>query len=180
LIETLAPSPTILPVSAPVEGQAATPQESPAPTPEQNALIGDLHWLIHQGHVIEFANGTLETAKKPVPKPPKPAARKEEKAAAAPGEPVSTETSEATSDSTPAEVTAAEGETNSNHAEIPEAAPAAVADESGHGTPNAEIESIEQPETDPEKQSTPPLDQGSNPPPVVVSATPPAPVESPS
>jgi hypothetical protein len=35
-------------------------------------LSADLHWLIHQGHVIEFANGTLETAKKPLPRPPKP------------------------------------------------------------------------------------------------------------
>jgi hypothetical protein len=25
--------------------------------------------LIHQGHVIEFANGALETAKKPLQKP---------------------------------------------------------------------------------------------------------------
>jgi hypothetical protein len=29
----------------------------------------DLHWLIHQGHVLEFANGVLEMAKKPLPKP---------------------------------------------------------------------------------------------------------------
>src|SRR5207247_3029193 len=35
----------------------------------------DLHWLIHQGHVIEFANGTLETAKKPLPRPSKPEAK---------------------------------------------------------------------------------------------------------
>ena len=42
------------------------------PTPEQTALIVDLHWLVHQGHVLEFADGKLETAKKPVPKPPKP------------------------------------------------------------------------------------------------------------
>jgi hypothetical protein len=49
-------------------------------------VISDLHWLIHQGHVIEFANGTLETAKKPVPKPPKPAA----KPAAEPAEPKAT------------------------------------------------------------------------------------------
>jgi hypothetical protein len=34
------------------------------------AVLTDLHWLIHQGHVIEFANGTLETAKKPLPRPP--------------------------------------------------------------------------------------------------------------
>jgi hypothetical protein len=78
LVESLAPSPaapTVLPVAAP-EGQPA-PAPTPAPeasqvTPEQNAVIMDLHWLIHQGHVIEFANGILETAKKPLPKPPKP------------------------------------------------------------------------------------------------------------
>ncbi len=38
---------------------------------EQTAINADLHWLIHQGHVIEFANGSLETAKKPAPRPPK-------------------------------------------------------------------------------------------------------------
>ncbi len=42
-------------------------------TPEASAVISDLHWLVHQGHVIEFANGTLETAKKPLPRPSKPA-----------------------------------------------------------------------------------------------------------
>ena len=40
-------------------------------SPEAAAIISDLHWLVHQGHVIEFANGTLETAKKPMPKQPK-------------------------------------------------------------------------------------------------------------
>ena len=44
----------------------------PPPTPEQTAVTSDLHWLIHQGHVIEFANGRLETAKKPKPKPARP------------------------------------------------------------------------------------------------------------
>jgi len=56
---------------APVAPPEATQQ--PPPTPEQTALISDLHWLIHQGHVIEFANGRLETAKKPKPKPVPPA-----------------------------------------------------------------------------------------------------------
>lgn len=74
LIETLAPSPApaAKPEPAP-EGAApvtAVP-ETPEPTPEQTAVIADLHWLIHQGHVIEFANGVLETAKKPLPKPVK-------------------------------------------------------------------------------------------------------------
>ena len=70
LVETLAPSapaPTIIEVK---------PDAAPAPaveaTSEQTAIIADLHWLVHQGHVIEFADGKMETAKKPLPKPPKP------------------------------------------------------------------------------------------------------------
>jgi hypothetical protein len=95
LIEGLAPSPAapVAPVApasetpAPAEGQHAAPAaapEPPAPTQEQRTLIGDLHWLIHQGHVIEFHNGILETAKKPLPKPPQPP--KKEKPAAKPAE----------------------------------------------------------------------------------------------
>lgn len=65
--------------AAPAEATAApaTPPEAPAapvPTPEQQQVLADLHWLVHQGHVIEFANGLLETAKKPLPRvetPPK-------------------------------------------------------------------------------------------------------------
>jgi hypothetical protein len=41
-------------------------------TPEQTAVSSDLHWLIHQGHVIEFSNGKMETAKKPKVQPQKP------------------------------------------------------------------------------------------------------------
>ncbi len=78
LIEALAPSPAP-PAAAPAGAEApaaAAPAESAAPTPEQTAVIADLHWLIHEGHVIEFANGILELAKKPLPKPePKPAAK---------------------------------------------------------------------------------------------------------
>jgi hypothetical protein len=59
LIETLAPSPTTIEVK-PEE------QKSAEATPEQTAIIADLHWLAHQGHIIEFADGKLETAKKPV------------------------------------------------------------------------------------------------------------------
>ncbi|PWU21072.1 MAG: hypothetical protein C5B50_02705 [Verrucomicrobia bacterium] len=57
---------------APTAAASSAPATTPGPTPEQTAIIADLHWLIHQGHVIEFANGTLDTAKKPLPKPPKP------------------------------------------------------------------------------------------------------------
>jgi hypothetical protein len=101
LIEALAPSPAPRPIritppaaapvvtEVPAEGattpagaESASTPSAPAtpapdlaadqPTPEQSSLIADLHWLIHQGHVIEFATGLLETAKKPLPKPVKP------------------------------------------------------------------------------------------------------------
>jgi hypothetical protein len=80
-----APAPT---AAASGENSSAEGQPAPAPaplaevSPEITAIISDLHWLIHQGHVIEFANGVLETAKKPVPKPPKP--EPQPKATAAP------------------------------------------------------------------------------------------------
>ena len=49
----------------------AKPEASAEPemTPEKRAVNGDLHWLVHQGHVIEFSNGVIETAKKPRPCP---------------------------------------------------------------------------------------------------------------
>jgi hypothetical protein len=86
LIEALAPTPkqTIIEIKpdttlAPAaEGetaaQPAKPTEPAAPeaTPEQTAVLVDLHWLIHQGAVLEFADGRMETAKKPAPRPPKP------------------------------------------------------------------------------------------------------------
>jgi hypothetical protein len=65
LFEALAPS-APLQTAEPADPQAATP-----PSPEAAALVSDLHWLIHQGHVIEFANGILELAKKPFPRPAK-------------------------------------------------------------------------------------------------------------
>ena len=73
LVEALAPSPVAKAIERTEGEPLAVPQpESAAPTPEQTAVIADLHWLVHQGHVIEFANGVLETAKKPLAKPPKP------------------------------------------------------------------------------------------------------------
>jgi hypothetical protein len=98
LIEALAPSPKkptvieIKPAAPPAtvpapdaSGEAAVaPQDSSAapaapappaadePTPEQTAIIADLHWLVHQGHVLEFADGRMDTAKKPLPRPVKP------------------------------------------------------------------------------------------------------------
>jgi hypothetical protein len=107
LIEALAPSPAPAPIpirpdpavelppaaeavagggpapeAAPPGPEAAAPEPAAAePTPEQTAVIADLHWLVHQGHVLEFANGVLDTAKKPLPKPPKPQAQPADKRA---------------------------------------------------------------------------------------------------
>lgn len=115
LIEALAPTPTptpipVVPVPASAEAAPAPAEAAPAgeaqpvapsapqpaedqPTAEQTAVIADLHWLIHQGHVIEFATGVLETAKKPLPKPPKPQPKPAEPApAAVPGAPSSEST----------------------------------------------------------------------------------------
>lgn len=84
LLETLAPTPPTppappaapAPAAAPASDAGApaaapAPNTGPQPTPEQTAIISDLHWLVHQGHVIEFTDGRMETAK--APKPPKPA-----------------------------------------------------------------------------------------------------------
>jgi hypothetical protein len=80
LLDALAPSsaPASPPASAGAgpEAQVAPTAEPPSvetppANPEATAIIGDLHWLIHQGHVIEFANGILETAKPPLPRPVK-------------------------------------------------------------------------------------------------------------
>ncbi len=81
LIETLAPTPAVIkikpeteaPANAPAEdGTPNVPAAAAEPTAEQNAIIADLHWLVHQGHVSELADGRQETAKKPAPRPPKP------------------------------------------------------------------------------------------------------------
>ncbi|HUC84136.1 MAG TPA: hypothetical protein VL970_03010 [Candidatus Acidoferrales bacterium] len=64
---------------APAPTKPAEIAQGPEPTPEQTAVMVDLHWLIHQGAVLEFADGRMETAKKPLPKPPKPEKKAEEK-----------------------------------------------------------------------------------------------------
>jgi hypothetical protein len=74
LVAALAPAPApVVPAPAPPAPEAQAPEV----TPEQTAIASDLHWLIHEGHVIEFANGVLETAKKPLPRPPKPEKKEE-------------------------------------------------------------------------------------------------------
>ena len=104
LVETLAPTPQPTVIEVKPEGQPA----AAAITPEQNAIIADLHWLVHQGHVIEFADGRLETAKKPVPRPPKP---EKKPAAAGAAVPATESISQAESIVAPAEAQAPTTET---------------------------------------------------------------------
>ena len=65
--------------SAPVEPSApAAASAHVEPSSEQKAVISDLHWLLYQGNVIEFASGILEVAKKPIEKKkPAPAPKAE-------------------------------------------------------------------------------------------------------
>lgn len=96
ILEALAPAPT---APAPAAGSATPPsgtaEAEPVTTPEMAAVISDLHWLIHQGHVIEFAKGLIELAKKPAPRPPRP---------------------EPSSPAGPKEAAASEGESSDEHA----------------------------------------------------------------
>lgn len=143
-----APAPQAETVPAPATADGTAPAENAAPVeapkltvpPEIEAINRDLHWLVHQGHVIEFANGQLETAKKPAPRPEKPkkapaapaaaAAASIETPEAAPMESTASATSEVPGESQaepPPEVPAAEtathppgAETDTTVAEAPE------------------------------------------------------------
>ena len=122
LIEALAPTPkpTVLevkPDTTPVEA-GAKPAEpaTPEATPEQTAILVDLHWLIHQGAVLEFADGRMETAKKPAPRPPKP-----EKKVAAAKPPAEGEATAAIETAPPAEVAVEPGaEISTTAGSVPE------------------------------------------------------------
>jgi hypothetical protein len=102
LIEALAPSlpqPAIIEVKPGEQPSAAAAE----PTPEQTVIISDLHWLVHQGHVIEFADGKLDTAKKPLPRPPKPEKKPAEQKPVAKGEAVVSAAEPATEVTVPTE-----------------------------------------------------------------------------
>jgi hypothetical protein len=72
LLDALVPAPIPVPAAGDAVGEGSAQADPGSPTPEMRAVIGDLHWLIHQGHVIEFANGVIEMARQPAPRPPKP------------------------------------------------------------------------------------------------------------
>jgi hypothetical protein len=111
-------------------------EETAEPPPERTAVIADLHWLVHQGHVIEFADGVLETAKKPLPRPPKPAPAPPAAETVATPEPPPNET--ATAGASPSEAalaTADAGVVSDTSAETASALPAETGPES---TPSTE------------------------------------------
>ena len=59
------------PKSAEALPEGDSPEAEPPLSPERTAVLSDLHWLVHQGHVVEYANGQMEIAPKPQPMQPK-------------------------------------------------------------------------------------------------------------
>ncbi len=114
IVEALVQSPAPVLATA-KEGE---PAGEVAPSPEAAAVISDLHWLIHQGHVIEFANGLIEMAKRPIPIP-KPTKPEPTPTSARGDAPTATPPADATAtpSSTPASETPADS--SSGVAEIP-------------------------------------------------------------
>jgi len=122
---------------APAEGDAPKP-DTPL-SPERTAILSDLHWLVHQGHVVEYANGQMEIAPKPQPpqqkkKKPKPDKKPKAKKPETGG-------ASSTSSQTPADAPAAESapaaeETKPTETPEPSAEPAAA--EAPADTPAAE------------------------------------------
>lgn len=157
LVEALAPAPAIeaqTPAAPAVAdssettantGEAATElgaqskaPEHHQPTPQQNAVLADLHWLVHSGHVIEFASGELETAKKPLPKP-QPAPKKKEKVEKAAEQPASA--SPTAGEATPG----SETNTPANEAPTAESTPTASTDQPTEPptSSNSEVHAVE-------------------------------------
>ncbi|MGY8674536.1 MAG: hypothetical protein ACKVHO_18345 [Verrucomicrobiia bacterium] len=61
------------------ETPAPEKRAEPEMSADQQAVNANLHWLIHEGHVIEFSNGVVETAKKPRETPPQGPGKKKNK-----------------------------------------------------------------------------------------------------
>ena len=79
VLEKFAPEP-----ETPEAPEGAEEKPEAQLSPERTAVLSDLHWLVHQGHVIEYASGQMEVAPKPQPPQQKKKKVKEEKKAEAP------------------------------------------------------------------------------------------------
>ena len=142
------------PESAEVPAEGDAPKPDTPLSPERTAILSDLHWLVHQGHVVEYANGQMEIAPKPQPpqqKKKKPRPDKKPKA-----EPPVTGGTSSTSSQTSAEAPAAE-ETKPAETPEPSAEPPApeASDTTESPEPNAPTEpeasaAAEEPPTEPE------------------------------
>ena len=88
LLDLLAPAPVVTEASSVASSESPAPT-APAPTdPAREAVVNDLLWLTHEGYVVEYADGRLESV--PPPKhPPKPPEAAEETAPVATTEAVS-------------------------------------------------------------------------------------------
>ena len=130
------------PKSAEALPEGDSPEAEPPLSPERTAVLSDLHWLVHQGHVVEYANGQMEIAPKPQPpqqKKKKPRPDKKPKA-----EPPVTGGTSSTSSQTPAEAPAAE---ETKPAETPE--PSDTTESPEPTEPEASA-AAEEPPTEPE------------------------------
>ena len=137
VLEKFAPEPEAPEAS----GEGDEKKDAPL-SPERTAVLSDLHWLVHQGHVIEYANGLMEVAPKPQPpqqkkKKPKPEKKEADHAA-----------EETKAETTPAEpVAAGQAETAETSAE-PAPEPAAAEDDQALG--QAESTDPSEPSIEPE------------------------------
>ena len=139
------------PESAEVPAEGDAPKPDTPLSPERTAILSDLHWLVHQGHVVEYANGQMEIAPKPQPpqqKKKKPRPDKKPKA-----EPPVTGGTSSTLPQTPAEAPAAE---ETKPAETPEPSAEPPAPEASDTTESPEptepeaSAAAEEPPTEPE------------------------------
>ena len=133
ILDKFAPEPDKL-ESAEASGEGDAPKPETPLSPERTAILSDLHWLVHQGHVVEYANGQMEIAPKPQPpqqKKKKPRPEKKPKA-----EPPLTEGTILTSPQTQAEAPSAE---ETKPAETPEPSAKPPATESSDTTESPEL-----------------------------------------
>lgn len=133
ILDKFAPEPDKL-ESTEASGEGDAPKPETPLSPERTAILSDLHWLVHQGHVVEYANGQMEIAPKPQPpqqKKKKPRPDKKPKA-----EPPLTEGTSLTSPQTPAEAPSAE---ETKPAETPEPSAEPPATEASDTTESPEL-----------------------------------------
>ena len=133
ILDKFAPEPDKL-ESAEASGEGDTPKPETPLSPERTAILSDLHWLVHQGHVVEYANGQMEIAPKPQPpqqKKKKPRPGKKTKA-----ESPLTEGTSLTSPQTQAEAPSAE---ETKPAETPEPSAKPPATEASDTTESPEL-----------------------------------------